>query len=191
MPTALRHPPPTTIDAFDRFVEAQVDTAEFELVEGIIVMMANPTETHEQIAGNIGAPLKLAMGPKRCRTYQGGIRVQRSDDTRDTDKTRPDVVVRCGPGSANTYITDPLVIVEVLSPSTIDVDRGAKLDFYKSLPTVRHIALVYQDQMRVEHYRRDEAGFEFEVLKSAEDRLHLDAVDFGIALAQVYFGVDT
>ncbi len=191
MPTALRQPPPTTIDAFDRFVEAQADTAEFELVEGVIVMMANPTETHEQIAGNIGAPLKLAMDPKGCRTYQGGIRVQRSDDTRDTDKTRPDVVVRCGPGSANTYITDPLVIVEVLSPSTIDVDRGAKLDFYKSLPTVRHIALVYQDQMRVEHYRRDEAGFEFEVLKSAEDRLHLDAVDFGIALAQVYFGVDT
>ena len=190
MPTALRQPPPTTIDAFDAFVQAQADTTEFELVEGVIVMMTNPTETHEQIAGNIGAPLKLAMDPRGCRTYQGGIRVQRSDDKRDTDKTRPDVVVRCGPGSAKTYITDPLVIVEVLSPSTIDIDRGPKLDFYKSLPTVRHIALVYQDQMRVEHYRRSEAGFEFEVLKVAGDRLHFDAVDFGIALAQVYFGVD-
>ncbi|MEQ1717558.1 MAG: Uma2 family endonuclease [Hyphomicrobium sp.] len=190
MPTALRQPPPTTITAFDAFVEAQADTVEFELVEGVIVMMTNPTETHEQIAGNIGAPLKLAMDGKNCRTYQGGIRVQRSDDKRDTDKTRPDVVVRCGPGSAKTYITDPLVIVEVLSPSTIDVDRGPKLDFYKSLPTVRHIALVYQDQMRVEHYRRGEAGFEFDVLKSADDSLHFDAVDFDITLAQVYFGID-
>ncbi|MDQ2805094.1 MAG: Uma2 family endonuclease [Pseudomonadota bacterium] len=51
----------------------------------------------------------------------------------------------------------PLVVV--LSPSTIDTDRGEKLRFYKALPTLRHIALVYQDQMHVEHYRRtDRAG---------------------------------
>src|SRR5215510_2993779 len=96
MPTALRRSEPVTIEAFDAFVEAQADTALFELVEGDIVMMTNPTEVHEQIAGNIGAPLKLAMDARGCRAYQGGMRVQRSDDPRDTDKTRPDVVVRCG-----------------------------------------------------------------------------------------------
>jgi Uma2 family endonuclease len=152
-------------------------------------MMTNPTEMHEQIAGNIGAPLKLAMDPRGCRTYQGGMRVQRSDDTRETDKPRPDVVVRCGPVGSKTYITDPLVVVEVLSPSTMDVDRGPKLDFHKSLPTVRHIALIYQDQMRVEHYRRPEQGFELEVLKRPEDTLHFEAVEFRMDLARVYFDV--
>ncbi len=190
MPTALRQSPPTTIDAFDAFVEAQADTTQFELVEGVIVMMANPTETHEQIASNIGAPLKLAMDHRGCRTYQGGIRVQRSDDKRDTDKTRPDVVVRCGPASSGTFITDPLIIIEVLSPSTIDIDRGPKLDFYKSLATVRHVALVYQDQMRIEHYRRTDTGFEFEVLKSPGDQLHFEAADFRMPVSQVYFGVE-
>jgi Uma2 family endonuclease len=189
MPTALRRREPVTIEAFDAFVEAQVDTALFELVEGAIVMMTNPTEVDEQIAANIGAPLKLAMDVRGCRTYQGGMRVQRSDDPRETDKTRPDVVVRCGALGTRNYVTDPLVVVEVLSPSTIDVDRGPKLDFYKSLPTVRHIALVYQDQMRVEHYRRGEQGFELDVLKRAEETLHLEAVDFRIDLARVYFGV--
>lgn len=189
MSTAQRQPAPVTIADFDTFVEAQRDTAEFELVEGAIVMMANPTETHEQIASNIGAPLKLAMDVRGCRTYQGGMRIQRSEDARGTDKTRPDVVVRCGPGSARTYITDPLVVVEVLSPTTIDIDRGPKLDFYKSLPTVRHIVLVYQDQMRVEHYRREPDGFAFEVLTAADDPLQLDAVDFKIELSRVYFGV--
>ena len=182
--------PPKTIAAFDVFVEAQADTTQFELVEGVIVMMANPTETHEQIASNIGAPLKLAMDHRGRRTYQGGMRVQRSDDKRDTDKTRPDVVVRCGPASAGTFITDPLIIVEVLSPSTIDIDRGPKLDFYKSLATVRHIALVYQDQMRIEHYRRTDTGFEFEVLKLPRDDLHFEAADFRMPVAQVYFGVE-
>jgi len=189
MRTALRRPEPVTVEAFDRFVEAQADTALFELVEGAIVMMTNPTETHEQIAANIGAPLKLAMDARGCRTYQGGMRVQHSDDPRDTDKTRPDVVVRCGALGTRNYITDPLVVIEVLSPSTIDIDRGPKLDFYKSLPTVRHIALVYQDQVRVEHYRRGEQGFELDVLKRPDDVLHFEAVEFRIDLARVYFDV--
>ena len=189
MSTVLRQPDPVTIEAFDFFVESQADTAVFELVDGVIVMMSNPTETHEQITGNIGAPLKLAMDVRGCRTYQGGMRVQRADRNDGTDKTKPDVVVRCGPRSARTFITDPLVIVEVLSPSTIDIDRGRKLEFYKSLPTVRHIALVYQDQMRVEHYRRGETGFELEVLKAGDDVLHFEAVDFRLDLAKVYFDV--
>ncbi len=189
MPTALRRPEPTTVEAFDAFVEAQADTALFELVEGVIVMMTNPTEVHEQIAANIGAPLKLAMDARGCRTYQGGMRVQRSDDPRETDKTRPDVVVRCGALGAKNYITDPLVVIEVLSPSTIDTDRGPKLDFYKSLPTVRHIALIYQDQMRVEHYRRGEQGFELDALKRPEEALHFEAVEFRIDLGRIYFDV--
>jgi Uma2 family endonuclease len=166
------------------------DGKQFELVDGDIVMMANPTETHEQIAGNIGAPLKLAMDRRGCRTYQGGIRVQRSDATNDVDKTRPDVVVRCGPASKRTYITDPIVIVEVLSPSTIDHDRGAKLEFYKSLPTVHHIALVYQDQIWVEHYRRTDVGFVFDVLTRADAALTLGAIAFDLPLANIYFGVE-
>ena len=191
MLTALRRSEPVTIEAFDGFVAAQADATLFELVEGVIVMMTNPTEVHEQITANIGAPLKLAMDPRGCRTYQGGIRVQRSDDSRDTDKPRPDIVVRCGAVGSKTYITDPLVVVEVLSPSTIDVDRGPKLDFYKSLPTIRHIAFVYQDQTRVEHYRRAEQGFELEVLTRPEDIVHFEAVEFRIALARIYFDVTT
>ncbi len=190
MATAVRKPDPVTIEGFDAFVEAQADLQLFELVEGVIVIMTNATETHEQIASNIGAPLKLAMDQRGCRSYQGGIRVQRSDDRKETDKTRPDVVVRCGAGTSKTYITDPLVVVEGLSPSTIDVDRGPKLAFYKSLPTVRHIALVYQDQMRIEHYRRGETGFDIEVLKAPSDVLSFEAVDFKIAMANVYFGVE-
>ena len=189
MPTALRRSEPVTIEAFDGFVAAQADATLFELVEGVIVMMTNPTEVHEQITANIGAPLKLAMDPRGCRTYQGGIRVQRSDDLRDTDKPRPDIVVRCGAVGSKTYITDPLVVVEVLSPSTMDVDRGPKLDFYKSLPTVRHIAFIYQDQTRVEHYRRGEQGFELEVLTRPEDVVRFEAVEFRIDLARIYFDV--
>ena len=189
MSTAARQLDLVTIETVDAIVEAQADTALFELVNGVIVMMSNPTETHEQIAGNIGAPLKLAMDTRGCRTYQGGIRVQRSEDLSGNDKTRPDVVVRCGPRSSRTFITDPLVIFDVILPSSIDFDRGRKLEFYQSIPTTRHIVLVYQDQMRVEHYLRASQGFELDVLKSRDDVLRLEAVDFAITLDRIYFDV--
>jgi len=179
-----------TIAEFDDFLNAQQDDCPWELVAGRVVAMTNPTEVHEQIASNIDAPLKLAMDPTGCRVYQGGIGVQRSDSERGIDRPRPDVVVRCGRVGTRNFITDPLVIVEVLSPSTIDVDRGDKLRFLKALPTLRHIALVYQDQLRVEHYRRTDLGWEMESLTQADDMLRFEAVAFAIALDRVYFGVE-
>lgn len=95
MPTARRHTEPVTIEGFDAFIDAQADATDFELIEGVI-FMTNPTETHEQIASNIGAPLTLAMDKRGCRSYQGGMWVQASDDSRGTDKYKPDIVVRCG-----------------------------------------------------------------------------------------------
>jgi len=176
-----------TIAEFDEFVAGLADDREYELVDGELAMMVNPTETHEQIAANSGAPLKLAMDRRGCRTYQGGMRVQLDDDSSARDKYRPDVLVRCGPSQNKTYVTDPIVIVEVLSPSTIDNDRGRKLRFYKNMPTARHIVLVYSDQMRVEHYAWMSDGWRLSVLTSPERVLTLDAVEFGIGLGQIYF----
>jgi Uma2 family endonuclease len=176
-----------TIAEFDDFVTGLADDREFELIDGELAMMVNPTQTHEQIASNIGAPLKLAMDPRGCRTYQGGMRVQLDDNSSARDKYRPDVLVRCGPRENTTYVTDPIVIVEVLSPSIIDNDRGRKLRFYKGMPTARHIVLAYSDQMRVEHYVRDDDEWQLSVLTAPGDVLALDAVKFRIDLRQIYF----
>jgi len=189
MSEAARIDPPVTIAEFDAFLEAQKDDSLWELVAGAIVAMTNPTEAHEQIVANLGAPLKLAMDSKQCRAFLGGMRVQRSDRTDAVDKPRPDIVVRCGPFQGRTYITDPLVVVEVLPPSTIDIDRGEKLRFYKRLPTLRHIALVYQDQMRIEHYRKTDEGWRMEVLIQPGESLHFEAVGFAVELDRIYFGV--
>ena len=190
MSEARQIEPPVTIEVFEVFLDAQRDDSRWELVDGRIVAMTNPTEDHEQIAGKIGAPLKLAMDATGCRVYQGGMGVQRSDGPHGTDRARPDVVVRCGRSSGRNFITDPLIIVEVLSPSTMDVDRGVKLQFYKMHPTIRHIAMVYQDQMRLEHYRKADEGWSLEVLTRPDDVLSFEAVGFKINLQQVYYEVD-
>jgi Uma2 family endonuclease len=96
---------------------------------------------------------------------------------------------RCGPAGTKSYLFDPIVAVEVLSPSTMDIDRGTKLSFYETLQTMQHIALVYQDQMRVERYRRFETGWERHVLTTNADQLVFDAVEFAIGVETIYFDV--
>ena len=97
--------------------------------------------------------------------------------------------MHCGPNRNRTFITDPILIVEVLSRSTFDLDRGPKLGFHKRLTTLQHIALVYQDQMRVEHYRRGEGGWLVDVLTKPGDHLVFDRLDVSIELETIYFDV--
>jgi Uma2 family endonuclease len=72
----------------------------------------------------------------------------------------------------------------------MDSDRGAKLRFYKTcLPTLRQILLVYQDQMRVENYRRSDAGWDLHTLTRPDDPLGFEGFMFGTPLFEVYDGV--
>ena len=178
-----------TVADYESFVAARPDEERWELVGGVLFLMTNPTETHEQIVGGIYARLRIAMETVGCRVYAGGLRLQRTEDRGEDTAAIPDIVVRCGLRRDRDVVTDPAVVVEVLSRSTMRHDRGAKFDFYRSLPTLRHIALVYQGQMRVEHYRRGPDGWVLDVLSRPSDRLVLDAVDVAVDLDTVYFDV--
>jgi len=78
-------------------------------------------------------------------------------------------------------------VVEVLSPSTMDYGRGGKLKFYKSLPTLRHVAPIYRDQMRVETFERTDEGWRIHVSTAPEGVLRSDAVDLEIDLDRTRF----
>jgi Uma2 family endonuclease len=182
--------PPLTIAAFDDFLDSQADGRPWELVAGRIVGMTNPSQAHEQIVSNIGIRLKAAADRRRCQVFFGGMRVQRSENRGAIDKPRPDLLVRCGPLQRQNFVTDPLVVVEVLSPSTMDTDRGEKLRFYKRLPTLFHVVLVYQDQVRAEHYHRGDTEWELDVLTTPSGTLAFDALGCDVLLADAYFGVE-
>lgn len=192
MSEAVVLPPPQTIAEFDRFLVTQGDDTSWELVNGEIVAMTNPSLDHEQIVGNIAVALRPFLPAGRpCRVTTGGVRVQVSDDVRGIYAPKPDVMVYCDliDGRRN-FATRPMLVVEVLSPSTMDHDRGAKLRFYKTgLATLRHIALVYQDQMRIELYDRVDIGWDPVTLTSPADRLFFPALLFEMPLSDVYAGI--
>ena len=181
--------PPVTIAEFDAFVAAQSDDGTvWELVDGEILAMTNPNDDHGQIAMTLGAALRAAADAQGCRVNIGGIRVQAADDGEGTNKTIPDIAVRCGARLGRNWITDPVMVVEILSPSTMDYDRGAKLAFYKSLPTLADIVIVYQDQLRVEHYSRITDGWTMAALTQGNNELVLTGLTFALPLRLLYAG---
>ena len=180
---------PMTVADFDLYTEGRPEAETWELVAGRIVAMTNPSRPHGQIVANLGAPLKPAMDRRNCQLFFGGMGVQFSKSLRNIDRVLPDLLVHCGAADDAHFVTDPAVVIEVLSPSTIDYDRGDKLAFYKRLPPLRHILLVYQDQMRIEHYRRAEEGWELLVMTRPADVISLVSVGFDITLEAIYAGV--
>ncbi|HEU0067117.1 MAG TPA: Uma2 family endonuclease [Sphingomonas sp.] len=115
----------------------------FELDDGVIVMMAGGTEAHAWVQGNVFAWLRQALRGSGCRPYGPDMALR----INDTDVRYPDISIYCGRSPSDDQkavraLTDPAVVIEILSPSTTTLDQGTKLDLYKSLPSIRTIAFV-------------------------------------------------
>ena len=102
--------------------------------------------------------LREAIGARglACEAFPDGMAVRVNDDT----VYEPDALVRCGPALPGEAVEfdDPVVVVEVVSPSSRGIDRGAKLAGYFSLPSVRHYLILDTDKRLVIHHRRDDEG---------------------------------
>lgn len=178
---------PLSVEAYLAFCDAR-PRQRFELLAGVPVAMAPATVRHQKICGNIDRALAQGLRARGCESIRD-LGVARSAEA--DFMPEPDVLVRCGPvDGQRRWVDDPMVIVEVLSPSTMIDDRGYKMREYLGFPTLRHMVLVYQDEVRVEHWRRDDEGewSEPAILKFAQDRLDLSAVGATLSLAEIYDG---
>lgn len=204
MTVALRRPEPITVEAFLALLDRCPEGERWQFVEGEVVrFMAGVCVDHATVATNIGTALQAKVRGRGCRAFFLDLLVRHPEE--DGTIVAPGILVRCGPTKgAARFVDDPVVVVEVLSPSTMVIDRGAKLAFYETLPSLAHIVLVYQDEMRVETWSRAPAAededdgdedaalprWRYEVTARPDDRLVLAALDFAMPLAEVYDGVD-
>lgn len=124
-----------------------------EYYAGQAFAMAGGTFRHARVAGNIYTGLATALFGKSCQPMNSDMRVH----TPSGLDTYPDISVYCGePELADNERTllNPVMIIEVLSPSTCDYDRGGKFAHYRSILGLQDYLLVDPDTMLVEHYHR-------------------------------------
>jgi len=154
----------------------------YELIHGAPVAMAPPSDAHGTIVANIVRSTGNALPPQCRAVAQAGIV---RDDARDTVLVA-DVAVSCVPAEPGRSGTpDPLVLVEVLSPSTADHDRGTKLDVYLAIDSVRDILFVHSQERRALLYSRQADAW---VLQHfiGDAIIRLSALELDLAMSEVY-----
>jgi Uma2 family endonuclease len=145
----------------DEFLAWAVDLPKgerYELDCGELVSMSPERVRHTAVKGMIFRRLAEALehAGADCRTYTDGLSVRIDERT----VYEPDVTVQCGPPPADddVVIDNPLIVVEVSSPSSRSLDTGRKLDGYFRLSSLRHYLIVKTEDSAIIHHRRDEAG---------------------------------
>jgi Uma2 family endonuclease len=153
----------------------------YELVRGKLVAMAPAHSRHSVIVANVGAAVTGSSAP-----YYAGISAGIILPERDDTFYLADVVVSYTPVAPGmVVIPRPVVVIEVLSPLTIEHDRGGKLNDYRRIASVQEIALVASEQRHVEVWRRRCAKWEVEDL-IGDATLELETVGVKIPFAAIY-----
>jgi Uma2 family endonuclease len=163
-----------------------------QYVDGRIYAMAGGTPKHSQIAANVIGALIAGLKGKPCRVFQSDARIR----TSEADLfAYPDVSVVCGElklhDSMRDTITNPVVIVEVLSPSTQDFDHGLKFIRYQTIPELTDYVLVSQEEARVDVYHRTGANsWTLEIHLGRDAVAPVESIGCTLALAEVYDKVE-
>lgn len=156
-----------------------------ELVEGRLYSFAGTNRRHNKIVSNVHLVLAMAAEDGPCDVFISEMLVRAGLRT----FYYPDLLVVCTDGDPlDRYLDDPCLVVEVLSPSTHDIDRREKLLAYQAMPSVRGCTLVYQDQRRVLHYWRDEQDVWWEI-ETTEGAIRMPCLDIELPLERIYRGI--
>jgi len=177
----------------EKYLELE-EKAEYksEYRDGEIVPMTGETTNHNEIVGNFYAYFKFALREKGYRIFMGDVRLW---IPMYRQYTYPDLLVIQGrpvyEGKGTTTVTNPCLIVEVLSKSTRDYDRSQKFEFYRSIPEFREYILVDQYKYHVEQFVKQEEGYWIFREYDGEDAcLSLGSIEFEIAFCDLYAGVE-
>ena len=160
----------------------------YELIDGFPVAMAPPAEGHRILALRLGSRIDAALAGRRPRNAQIEPGVVRPD--RDASYYVPDIAVTCEPNEPGRQaMVDPILIIEILSPSTERTDRRLKLPAYQIMRSVREIMLIDVDSHHAELYRRENDHWGIQLVRGAEATLFLATVDLRISMSELYEGI--
>ncbi|WP_300600182.1 Uma2 family endonuclease [Niabella sp.] len=161
-----------------------------EYYRGGIFAMAGAGRKHNVIFSNMMGQLYLQLRGKPCTPFGSDMRIHIPENTLFT---YPDISIICGdivssPEDAETAVA-PTVLIEILSRSTRDYDRGSKFKLYRDIPALKEYILVDSESISIEVFRLNNSGhWELEEYKTSGDTLIIKAVDARIAIPDIYEG---
>ncbi len=188
MTDPVRPFPHMSLDDFEEYLADRPENERWELLGGRVVkMMVGARWEHNRITQNIAVAMTndFRRRGSPCRTFTETFFVK---DREIELAALPDVMVVCHPlAPGETAITDPTVLVEVMSPGSEARDRLEKWQLYQQLPSLAHYVLVARDKCYVEAFDRPNGDWSgLRLLDSADAELSLPAIEFSMPLSEVY-----
>lgn len=158
----------------------------YEFYRGETFAMVGGTLRHNRVILNLAGRIADHLDGTACQVFAEGVKVQLEDAV-----LYPDVMVTCGTGysGSDQAITDPSLVIEVLSPSTSGYDKRDKFLLYRSLPSLREYVLIDPVDRRVEVFTLTPAGWLLTDQTTA-DTMTLTSIDLTLPMAQVFKGVE-
>ena len=155
-----------------------------EWIGGAMFVMAGGSRLHNLISGRLHNHLTNAGAPHGCETFMADMKV-----VTDSAAYYPDVMVVCDdPGHDDYFMETPCLIIEVSSPSTVEIDRREKWAAYSKIPSLRHYLLVSQTERMIDHRFRTELGWVSELLR-AGDTLTVSFPETTLTIDALYEGL--
>lgn len=166
----------------------EVSTVKHEFLDGQVWAMAGGTIDHGALAANVIGLFTAQLRDRPCRVLTSDVRIR----VKATGlATYPDASVICGEQQTDPddpkgeTLINPSVIVEVLSPSTEDYDRGDKLANYRQIPSLQEVLLVAHEERRMELWRRESGHWTLYVSRG-EEIASLVSIGCELPLSEVY-----
>ncbi len=187
-PALAQHKRYFTIEDYLTFENASEEKHEY--YQGEILAMSGAKNQHNIITGNLFANLWNKLRGKPCRPYGSDQRVHAEQNT---FIACPDISVVCGKPETRENdqynLLNPVLLIEVLSPSTRNYDRGLKFDRYKDIPSLKEYVLVDSVTVLAEVYLLNEQGqWEMKKFENREDTVALSSINVEINMTEIYEG---
>jgi Uma2 family endonuclease len=168
----------------------ELATEKHEYYQGEIFAMSGAKHQHNVVKKNIYSSLLSKLKGKPCQPWDSDSRVHIQ---KNTLFTYPDISVVCGdPEFLNNdewNLLNPTVIIEILSPSTKNYDRGDKFNLYRDIPSLKEYILVEPEKISIEAFYINQNGqWELREYKNLNDILEIKAIQFAMPLMDVYEG---
>jgi Uma2 family endonuclease len=162
-----------------------------EYINGEIIPMPGGTTNHNQLAINFCRAFPLTINDQDYYTYINDVKLWIEEYR---IYTYPDIMIIEGQpiyqSDNSTVVTNPKVIIEVLSDSTKNYDRTDKFRFYRSLPTLQEYFLISQSSYYVEQFvKQDDQQWLFKAIDGENNSITFSTIDFSIALKTLYHRV--
>jgi Uma2 family endonuclease len=175
--------------SIQEYLQMENETLEkHEYYKGEIFAMSGAGNRHNIISINIIMALGKSLKGKGCRPYGSDMRINIPENTLFT---YPDISIFCGEVKTlkedQNTATLPIIIIEILSPSTRNYDRGEKFMLYRAIPSLKEYILVDSEAIHAEHFAINKEGlWQLKEHNLVTDEIFIETLDVTLPLGEIY-----